>query len=42
MLNINFRSAIGERGGGAGEAEINHLIQSTKPDIIIGTEAWLD
>ena len=36
FLNVNFRSVVGKR------AEILHLIDSVKPDVIIGTETWLD
>eukprot|EP00745_Piridium_sociabile_P041733 TRINITY_DN82982_c0_g1_i5.p1 TRINITY_DN82982_c0_g1~~TRINITY_DN82982_c0_g1_i5.p1 ORF type:complete len:1008 (+),score=211.04 TRINITY_DN82982_c0_g1_i5:126-3026(+) len=36
VLNVNFHSAVGKR------AEIFNLIESTKPDIIIGTETWMD
>jgi len=36
VLNINFQSARGK------VAEIHNLLLSTKPDILIGTETWLD
>ena len=36
LLNVNFHSAVGKR------AEIANLIVSTKPDIVVGTETWLD
>ena len=36
LLNINFRSATGKR------AEIINLIDSTRPDIILGCESHLD
>ncbi len=36
ILNVNFQSAKNK------PAEINNLIDSTKPDIIFGTETWLD
>ena len=36
LLNVNFRSVVGKR------AEIANLVDSTKPDIVIGTETWLD
>eukprot|EP00745_Piridium_sociabile_P045808 TRINITY_DN9988_c0_g2_i1.p1 TRINITY_DN9988_c0_g2~~TRINITY_DN9988_c0_g2_i1.p1 ORF type:complete len:264 (+),score=32.88 TRINITY_DN9988_c0_g2_i1:50-841(+) len=36
MLNVNFRSVVGKR------AEIHNLLESLKPDVIIGTETWLD
>ena len=36
ILNINFRSVVGKR------AEIVYLLDSMKPDIILGTETWLD
>ena len=35
LLNINFRSIMNKR------AEFIHLIDSLKPDIIVGTETWL-
>ena len=36
IVNINFRSAVGKAPG------IHHMVQSLKPDIIIGTETWCD
>ena len=35
VVNINFQSVLSKK------AELHHLIDSTKPDIIIGTETWL-
>ena len=35
VVNINFQSVMAKK------AELHHLIDSTKPDIIIGTETWL-
>ena len=35
-MNVNFRSAAGKR------AEIGCMIDSVKPDIIFGTETWLN
>ena len=35
LLNINFRSIMNKR------AEFIHLIDSLKPDIIVGTKTWL-
>ena len=35
VLNINFQSASAKR------AEIHYLLESQKPDIILGTETWL-
>ena len=35
IVNINFQSVMAKK------AELHHLIASTKPDIIIGTETWL-
>ena len=35
VLNINFQSANAKR------AEIPYLLESLKPDIILGTETWL-
>ncbi len=35
VVNINFQSVMSKK------AELHHLIDSTKPDIIIGTETWL-
>ena len=36
LLNINFQSSPGKR------AEILNLLESTRPDIVVGTETWLD
>ena len=36
LLNVNFRSVIGSK------PELLNLIDSLRPDIIIGTETWLD
>ena len=36
VLNINFRSVSAKR------AEIPNLLESLKPDIVLGTETWLD
>ena len=36
ILNVNFQSAKNK------QAEIINLIDSTKPDVIFGTETWLD
>ena len=35
VVNINFQSVLSKK------AELHHLINSTKPDINIGTETWL-
>ena len=35
VVNINFQSILSKK------AELHHLISSTNPDIIIGTETWL-
>ncbi|XP_070212599.1 uncharacterized protein [Littorina saxatilis] len=36
LLNINFQSVTGKK------AELANLIMTAKPDVIIGTETWLD
>ncbi|KAL8618799.1 hypothetical protein ACOMHN_000227 [Nucella lapillus] len=36
VININFRSVTGKK------AELSHLLDSVKPDILIGTETHLD
>ena len=36
LLNINFQSSPGKK------AEILNLLESTKPDIVVATETWLD
>ena len=36
LININCHSAVGKK------PEISNLIDSTKPDVIVSTETWLD
>ncbi|KAL8615260.1 hypothetical protein ACOMHN_051752 [Nucella lapillus] len=36
ILNVNLHSAAGK------VPEIHHLLQSLRPDVLIGTETWLD
>lgn len=36
ILNVNFQSIKGKQG------QVRNLIDSTNPDIIFGTETWID
>ena len=35
LLNVNFQSVVGKK------AEIANLLESIKPDVVVGTETWL-